>query len=207
MNLIETVGSPPYWLRRLSTYNRAMPHTLETAPSGRAKCRACNGKIDRETLRFGERHPNAFGDGEMTLWFHPMCAAYRRPEPFLEAATASARDDLGPLVAAAEFSLAHRRLPRLTGAERAPTGRARCRSCKEPIAKDAWRLGIAFFEEFRFQPGGFVHAVCAPTYFETTELIDRIRHFSPALDEAALTQIGAVLRNAPAAPEATRVTP
>jgi hypothetical protein len=176
-----------------------MAHVIEIASSGRAKCRACDRKIDKGELRFGERQPNAFGDGEMTLWFHLTCAAYRRPESFLEAAAAEAQD-LAPLVAAAELSIAHRRLPRLTGAERSPTGRARCRRCKELIAKDEWRIGISFFEEFRFQPGGFVHATCAPAYFETADLIDRIRHFSPDLDAAALAELEAVLRSAPTTP-------
>jgi Poly(ADP-ribose) polymerase and DNA-Ligase Zn-finger region len=179
-------------------YNRSMPHVIEIASSARAKCRACERKIDKGDLRFGERQPNAFGDGEMTLWFHLPCAAYRRPEPFLEAA-AAATQDLTPLIAVAESSIAHRRLPRLTLAERSPTGRAHCRRCKELIAKDKWRIGISFFDEFRFQPGGFVHATCAPAYFETADLVDRIRHFSPDLDSAALTELDAVLRAAPTA--------
>ena len=173
-----------------------MPHVIETASSGRAKCRACERKIDKGELRFGERQPNAFGDGEMTLWFHLPCAAYRRPESFLEAATET-EENVASLLDAARFGLAHRRLPRLTGAERSPTGRARCRSCKELIAKDQWRIGLAFFEEFRFQPGGFVHATCAPAYFETADLIARIRHFSPELDDAAATELDALLKSAP----------
>ncbi|MGH7341280.1 MAG: PARP-type zinc finger-containing protein, partial [Candidatus Rokuibacteriota bacterium] len=62
-----------------------MPHVFETASSGRAKCRGCAQPIAKGDLRFGERLPNPFGEGEMTLWFHPICAAYKRPEPILEA--------------------------------------------------------------------------------------------------------------------------
>ena len=36
-------------------------------------------------MRFGESLPNAFGAGEMTLWFHPLCAAYKLPDAVLEA--------------------------------------------------------------------------------------------------------------------------
>src|SRR6478736_6926755 len=71
-------------------YNPHMPHVIEPATSARAKCRGCDQKIDKGELRFGERQPNAFGEGEMTLWFHVPCAAFKRPEPFLELARASA---------------------------------------------------------------------------------------------------------------------
>ena len=136
----------------------------------------------------------------MTLWFHLLCAAYARPEPFLEVA-ASAGNDAASLTAAAQFGLDHRRVPRIHGAERAPTGRARCRSCKELIAKDEWRIALVFFEEFRFEPGGFVHAGCAQPYFETIDIVDRLRHFSRDLaspDIAALEQSLRAVR-APAA--------
>jgi hypothetical protein len=164
---------------------------IEPATSGRAKCRACDRAIPKGELRFGERQPNAFGEGEMTLWFHVECAAYARPEPFLE--TAASHVELANLVAAAEFGIAHRRLPRLCGAERASSGRAHCRSCKELIGKGEWRLPIMFFEEYRFNPGGFIHARCAATYFETTELLDRIRYFVPELRAEDLAEIATVI--------------
>lgn len=176
------------------SYNTGIvPHVIEPASSGRAKCRACARPIAKDELRFGERQPNAFGDGEMSLWFHLACAAYARPEPFLETATATSRADVEALVAAARYGLAHRRLPRLRGAERASSGRAHCRSCKELIAKDEWRLPIMFFEEYRFSPGGFIHARCAREYFETTAIMDRNRHFSPELEAAALAELDAAL--------------
>lgn len=167
-----------------------MPHAIEIASTGRAKCRACEQKIDKGALRFGERLPNAFGEGEMTLWFHMRCAAYKRPEPFLEAlhravesddAPHTAIEDAPALEEAAEFGIAHRRVPRINGADLAPTGRARCRSCREAIDKDTWRIVLVFFEEYRFQPSGFIHAGCAREYFETTDLIERVRSFSPNL--------------------------
>lgn len=55
-----------------------MAHVIEHASSGRAKCHGCDTRIDKGELRFGERRPNAFGEGEMTLWFHLPCAAYKR---------------------------------------------------------------------------------------------------------------------------------
>src|SRR5215208_5420735 len=53
---------------------------IEAAPTGRAKCRACGQNIEKAALRFGERVPNAFGEGEATHWFHLPCAAEQRPE-------------------------------------------------------------------------------------------------------------------------------
>lgn len=167
-----------------------MPHVIEPAASGRAKCRGCNQTIAKGELRFGERQPNAFGEGEMTLWFHLVCGAYKRPEPFLEALTNEERvENRDHLASIAEFGIAHRRVPRVNGAERAPSGRARCRSCKQLIERGAWRIALVYFEEFRFEPSGFVHATCAREYFETTDLIERIKHFSPKLRASDLDEV------------------
>lgn len=167
-----------------------MLHVIEPAASGRAKCRGCNRTIAKGELRFGERQPNAFGEGEMTLWFHLMCAAYKRPEPFREILTN--QEDMQnrkQLASIAEFGIAHRRVPRVNGAERAPSGRARCRSCKQLIERGAWRIALVYFEGFRFEPSGFVHAACAREYFETTDLIERIKYFSPKLDASDLGDV------------------
>ena len=179
-----------------------MPHVIEHASSARAKCRGCDTKIAKDELRFGEKAPNAFGEGEMTLWFHLPCAAYKRPEPFLELlgnveGEEVATDELGvahALKPAAEFGIAHRRVPRIDKVDRAPTGRARCRNCRKPIEKDGWRIGLVFFEEYRFQPSGFIHAACAEDYFGTTDIMERILHFNPALDPADLEAIEAALK-------------
>lgn len=176
-----------------------MPHVIEPASSSRAKCRSCDQPIAKGELRFGERQPNAFGEGEMTLWFHLPCAAYARPEPFLEVHAAAPADaPLDTLAVAARFGVEHRRVPRLHGAERATSGRAHCRSCRELIAKGDWRLPLVFFEEYRFNPGGYIHAHCARAYFETVDLLDRIRHYSPELRDAELAEIAAALDASPA---------
>lgn len=145
-----------------------MPHVFEPAPSARAKCRGCGRAITRGELRFGERIPNPFAEGETTLWFHLLCAAYKRPEPLLAALTESgaAVPEHETLAAQARATLAHRRLPRIDGAERAPSSQARCRHCKEPIARDTWRIALVFHEDGRFSPGGYVHLACRRAYFE-----------------------------------------
>lgn len=136
-------------------------------------------------MRFGERLPNPFADGEITVWFHPLCAAYKRPEPLLETLAESNENlpDRAALERAAHASLEHRRLPRIDGAERASSGQAACRSCRQPIARGTWRIRLAFHEEGRFSPGGFIHLDCRREYFETDVAADLVLHFSAALSE------------------------
>lgn len=159
-----------------------MAHLLVPAASSRSRCRGCSGLIERGQLRFGERLPNLFGEGDMTLWFHPACAAYKRPQSLLEVlATASDVPDRAALERAARQTLTHRRLSRIDGAERSPSGRATCRSCREPITRGSWRIRLVFFEEGRFLPGGYVHLSCRMAYFGTDEILDRLLHFSREL--------------------------
>src|SRR5437867_3585821 len=119
-----------------------MPHVFEPAPTGRSKCRGCGRLIERGELRFGERLPSPFAEGDMTLWFHPVCAAYKRPESFLQALGESsvAVPEKSDLETTARSSSAHRRLPRIDGAERAPSAQAKCRSCRERIERATWRI-------------------------------------------------------------------
>src|SRR5262245_13229632 len=169
----------------------AMAHVFEAAPTGRAKCRGCNQAIAKGEIRFGERMPNAFGEGEMTLWFHPLCAAYKRPEALLEglAASPEAALDREALERAAHASMAQRRLPRVDGAERSPSSQAKCRHCREPIEKGTWRIRLVFYEEGRFSPGGFIHLSCRKEYFEGHEVLEPALHFSPKLDEDARREL------------------
>jgi len=172
-----------------------MPHLIEPAPTGRAKCRGCDARIGAGELRFGEVVPNPFAEGETTHWFHPECGAYKRPEPFLEAlaSTTVVLEDAPRLEAEARLGLAHERLPRINGVERSPTGRAQCRSCKEPIPKDAWRIALVFYEEGRFSPAGYVHLGCCRAYFDTTDVLPRLRRFSPNLREEDVPDLQAQL--------------
>ena len=158
--------------------------TLESATSGRAKCRGGGQAIQRGELRFGERLPNPFAEGEMTLWFHPLCAAYKRPEPLLETLEGASLPDRESLESAARGSLAHRRLPRIDGGERAPSGQARCRHCREPIEKGAWRIRLVHFDEGQFSPGGYIHLGCRNAYFETADILQPLLHFSVPLSDA-----------------------
>jgi hypothetical protein len=168
-----------------------MSHVIEPAATGRAKCRGCGDKIGAGDLRFGESVPNPFAEGETTHWFHLDCGAYKRPEPFLEALAArpESLEDRERLESEARLGVAHRRLPRVDGAERSPSGRAQCRSCRQPVEKDAWRIRLVFYEDGRFNPSGYLHPRCAREYLETTAVLPRVRRFARGLSEGDLDEI------------------
>ncbi|HEY8231537.1 MAG: hypothetical protein ACHQM7_07180 [Vicinamibacterales bacterium] len=168
-----------------------MPHVIEPATTGRAKCRGCGEKIASGELRFGESLPNPFGEGDTTHWFHLECGAYKRPEPYLEAlaATSQPHQDAERLRGEAQRGVDHPRLARVNGAERDPSGRAACRHCRQKIEKGAWRIQLVFFEDGRFTPAGSVHAPCCQGYFETTEIVPRLVRFTPGVTGADLSEI------------------
>jgi hypothetical protein len=172
-----------------------MAHVIGPAASGRAKCRGCGERIGVGEVRFGESLPNPFADGETTHWFHLDCAAFKRPGPFLEALAARSEPlaDSDRLESEARRGVAHRRLPRINGAERSPSGRAQCRCCREAIPKGAWRIPLVFYEEGRFEPSGSIHARCSHSYFETADVLARLRRFSRNLTDEDLGELQAEL--------------
>ena len=179
-----------------------MTHTFEAAPSGRSKCRGCGRTIAKGEVRFGERLPNPFAEGtEMSHWYHPLCGAMRRPESRVERGVDG--DPLLPdelkeqLRRIAAHGVEHRRLERISGVHRSPSGRAACRNCKEPIGKDDWRIKLLFFEAGMFNPSGYVHLGCSTQYFgtdDTADILARISAFSTDLTDEDLTAVADVLR-------------
>lgn len=162
---------------------RAVPDSIQAAPSGRAKCKGCGNLIAKGELRFGETGPSSYGEGDATSWFHLACAAMMRPEksrPVLESA-GDEIPDRAWLLSTAELGVAHPRLSRLTRAERASSGRAHCRSCREPIAKGDWRFALTLFEDARPNPIGTIHASCAQAYFGTADVLERAVRLTPGL--------------------------
>lgn len=170
-----------------------MTHLFEEAPTGRSKCRGCAKPIAKGELRFGERLPNPFAEGEMTHWFHPLCAAFKRPEPILESLESAPEAVREAIERAARASSVQPRLPRIDGAELAPGSQASCRQCREKIAKGGWRVRLVFHEEGVFSPSGYIHLGCRKAYFETDDILAQVLHFSPALDEAAVAGLKAAL--------------
>jgi hypothetical protein len=170
---------------------RLVPDSIQAAPTGRAKCKGCGNAIAKGELRFGETGPNSFGEGEATSWFHLACAALMRPEKLLPVLEATS-DELAERVwleEAARFGVEHRRLPRLLRAERASSGRAHCRSCRELIAKGDWRFALQMFEEGRATAIGTIHVTCAEAYFGTADVLSRVRRLSPDLSEPDLADL------------------
>ena len=168
-----------------------MPDSIQAAPTGRAKCRGCGKAIAKGELRFGETGPNSFGEGEATSWFHLACSALMRPEkllPVLEA-TAERLPERDWLEATARVGVEHHRLPRLVRVERASSGRATCRSCRELIAKGEWRFVLQMFEEARPNPIGTIHVSCAEAYFGTVDVLERAQRLTPELSEADVADL------------------
>ncbi len=139
--------------------------------------------------------PNPFSDGDMTQWHHPDCAAHRRPDPLLEALNAGIYpgEDAVTLKTAAEHASTHRRLQRIGAAQKASSGRARCRHCRELIEKDAWRLPLIFFEEGSYNGSGFIHASCVADYCETQECWPTVEQFAAHLESSDLDDLRSYL--------------
>ena len=129
------------------------------------------------------------------MWFHPMCAAYKRPEPVLEALgeTSQLLFDRERLEHDARTSVQHRRLPRIDGAELSPSGQAKCRNCHQTIERGSWRIRLVFYEEGLFSSGGFLHPQCSKTYFETDDILARVLHFSSDLGAGQIEELRTVL--------------
>lgn len=179
-----------------------MSDVIGPAPTSRAKCRGCGGAIAQGELRFGESEANTYGEGESYRWFHLRCAALRRPErlgPALETASdVENRDELQALVAE---GLEHPRLTRLAGSERAASGRAHCRHCRELIEKGALRIALEIWEEGRFSPMGFLHVRCAKAYFETDRIEPRLRAVPSKLGDSELAEAVREIEAGPTAAE------
>ena len=177
--------------------NGHVPHAIEVASSGRAKCRACGKAIAKGELRFGEAVANAYAEGETLLWFHVPCGACARPEQLKGALEGAALDvpDRPWLDRAIELGALHHRVQRIARAERASSGRATCRACRELIQKGALRIALQMFEENRMSPIGTIHATCAFPYFGTADIVDRLERMSPELPEADQQELATLVRD------------
>lgn len=176
---------------------------LDAAPNGRARCRVCATGIAKGALRIGEIAPNQFAEGDTTYWFHAACAARRRPLVFRAALEGGAADEPAAEVPAAaqlveevriaERGAAHPRLARLTALERAASGRARCRHCRENIEKGQWRCVLTIFNAGRFDPIGFCHLSCVHDYVGSRVTTADVQHLAGALSETDQQELGAQL--------------
>jgi hypothetical protein len=173
-----------------------MGDVIEKALSGRARCRGCKAKLEKDELRFGEAVPNAFGDGDSTHWFCLRCAADKRAEKFrpLALQTELELPERDALLVAAELAIAHPKLAEIAHAERSPTGRARCRQCREVIEKDLLRIALERSDDGMVSSSGFIHANCAGAFFGTTEgVLARLKRTSAELSDAQFQEIEKLL--------------
>jgi hypothetical protein len=146
-----------------------MPHKIEPSPTGRASCRGCKHGIEKGALRFAEEFRNPYSDeGGMSFrYWHLNCAAVKLAN---ELGVALAAFD-GPIDDRASLEAlvhAHTR-PEMPFAERAESGRARCRACDVPLKKGELRIA---FERVYESPMGaqkgaaYAHPECVSRYLE-----------------------------------------
>jgi len=179
-----------------------MAHTIETAKSGRAKCRKCKKPIDKGELRFGEEIENAFADdGRMSYrWYHLACGAGACPLGLNQALGAyegevENRDELDKIIASAKKKQKPKDYPY---GELAPSGRSTCLACGEKIGKGDFRVAIEREVDtgsFVTTGAGYLHAACAPEHIgeSSAELLAKIKENTLALDDAELAALGALL--------------
>jgi len=184
---------------KTARFNSSVLDVLEPAPTGRAKCRGCGEVIAKGELRYGESLPNPFAEGEALYWFHLVCAAFMRPEKFGPVLAASTSDvpERDWLRQMADIGAAHRRLPRIARAERASSGRATCRHCRELIEKGTFRIALQLFDEGRMTPIGCIHVGCAEGYFGYRDVVPRIARLTPELSAEDLVAIQKLIDEAP----------
>lgn len=168
-----------------------MPHVVELAKTSRSKCRGCRNGIEKGTVRVGVAVPNAFGSGEQLQFFHAICAAERRSEATQELFAGESElfdpEEATLLRELCALGALHPRWTRVTSLERDPSGRAKCRHCREPIDKGGLRLTLEFAEEGMVNAAGFLHPRCAAEYLGSTarlaERLERANVAAELLDE------------------------
>lgn len=191
-----------------------MDHRIELAKSGRAKCRACKRSIAKGEPRFAESVPNPVADGDTRHFYHPTCAAERRPGPLGELLASDVQgdlaellDNLGALTASVALAQRHHRLERLGAIERAKSGRAKCRQCRVTIERGALRVALQPIEDGMVQNWGFLHLGCIASYAGVQPSAARLTRYSDLCHEDAtealtLVESGALDEAAEAPPPA-----
>lgn len=179
-------------------------YVIEPARSGRAKCKTCRRPIPKDALRLGILIEGPYGTGY--LWHHIKCAA-KRHLPRLEEAYAQrswadgvevpSLDSLAALADKDAKKKAERK--QAPHAEPAPTGRAACKACGEPIPKGSFRVvmvrRVEFGNQVRHSPVN-IHPGCVTRELEHEEcgieregFADALRANSRGVDAADLDRV------------------
>ena len=165
------------------------PYLIENARSSRSKCRTCRRNIDKDTPRLGILLEGPYGTGY--LWHHLKCAARRKFED-VEAAYEQeawapelklpALDELRKLKEVAEKARSEKK--DAPWAERAKSGRSKCKHCDELIEKDSWRVildrTVEFFGQERKGPVN-IHPACVAAELNSEDCATEIEGFADAL--------------------------
>lgn len=164
-----------------------MANVIEEAKSGRASCRTCKKAIAKGELRLGVEAQTQFSDAPSLQWHHLLCAATKLPAE-LKAALA---DYSGEVANRAELDAAMEAALKKGNAkpggfpyvDRAPTGRAKCMQCEQPIEKGSFRVAVERELELGAnvtKGAGYLHPACAAANLENTggsieDLIEGVR--------------------------------
>jgi hypothetical protein len=182
-----------------------MANVIEEAKSGRAACRTCKKPIAKGELRLGVEQQTQFSDTPSMQWHHLPCAAQKLPAELKESldgfsGTVPNRGELDQMMSDA-LKKGHAKPGGFPYIDRAPTGRAKCMQCEEPIAKDSFRVAV----EREIDTGtmvtrgaGYLHPKCVDENLENTggskeELLTGIRSNSRLASndlEAVIAEIG-----------------
>lgn len=165
-----------------------LPFVSEYAKSGRASCKLCKDKIDKDELRLGAMVQSAFHDGKQAQWYHERCF-FGKQRPTTEGDVAGfeslrfedqkrIREKIaslgGGIVEAAptgkgkgkgkKRSAEQSNALKDFGVEYAASGRAVCRGCEIKILKDEVRIKkVDYTTEVGMKYGGqalWHHAEC-----------------------------------------------
>lgn len=192
-----------------ATAEQLPPYVIEGARSSRSRCKTCRRKINKGSTRIGMLIEGPFGSGY--LWHHLNCAARRQFERVEEAYRLQAWNEakeppdtlpdlaeLGQLRSEAEERRSTRK--ELPYVEPAPTGRARCKRCAEPIEQGSWRVTLGRLVEFGNQVRTtpiHVHPRCVAAEIDSADCATEREGFGQALransGEVSAEQIGTVL--------------
>lgn len=174
-----------------------MANVIEEAKSGRASCRTCKKAIAKGELRLGVETQTQFSDTPSLQWHHLLCAATKHPDE-LKAALA---EYTGEVPNRAELDAAMEAAAKKGAAkpaafpyvDKAPTGRAKCMACEQPIEKASFRVAVERELEIGAnvtRGAGYLHPACVAANLESVggaldELIEGLRANSK-LTEAEL---------------------
>jgi poly [ADP-ribose] polymerase len=164
-----------------------MANVIEEAKSGRASCRTCKKAIAKGELRLGIEAQTQFSDTPSLQWHHVLCAAAKLPVE-LKAALAEYPGDVpnrAELDAAMEDALkkGSAKPAGFPYVDKAPTGRAKCMECGEPIEKGSFRVAVERELEVggnATRGAGYLHPKCVPANLENVggsldEMVEGLR--------------------------------